>query len=69
MYMYMVYYKPQSSSFRAGCDVKHTRSPLVQGSLEIHVPIEVSVVMPYSDANKRSKSTEPRLANIIMNNA
>ena len=36
-------------------DVKHRRSPLFLG-----IPIEVNVVMPYSDVNKkRSKSTEP----------
>ena len=33
-------------------DVNHRRSPLVQGGLEI--PIEVSIVMPYSDANKQA---------------
>ena len=33
-------------------DVNHRRSPLVQGGLEI--PIEVSIVMPYSDVNKQA---------------
>ena len=33
-------------------DVNHRRSPLVQGGLEI--PIEVSIVMPYLDANKQA---------------
>ena len=33
-------------------DINYRRSPLVQGGLEI--PIEVCVVMPLSDANKRA---------------
>ena len=40
-------------------DIKHRRSPLVQGGLEI--PIEVVVVMPFSAANKQAIDEYKRL--------
>ena len=40
-------------------DIKHRRSPLVQGGLEI--PIEVVVVMPFSAANKQAINEYKRL--------
>ena len=42
-------------------DINYRRSPLVQGGLEI--PIEVCVVMPLSDANKRALDTYRTLIN------
>ena len=44
-------------------DINYRRSPLVQGGLEI--PIEVCVVMPLSDANKRVLDTYMTLNNEI----
>ena len=40
-------------------DIKHRRSPLVQGGLEI--PIEVVVVMPFSAAKKQAIDEYKRL--------